>query len=256
MGGSMHWLFPTTSLGAILRTRPLALSVFESHGLSPWKDLTASIECACRLQGLPTETLSWEIGGLQAPAAESDWSRLSIYHLLDFLTEEHRVFRDFLASITYTLNTDPLEDLESRMFHANLSRDWRTFYGSFLEHLREEEEFLFPKILRYHASLRDGNIDPEFGNGSVRVFKAVRMGRREQGEIEIYRKLLERSWPAAGGEKPLCPSETRLRPLLEAFLAKLESHANLETEALFPAATAMEKTLYDRHIRGTTHVQA
>jgi hypothetical protein len=67
--------------------------------------------------------------------------------------------------------------------------------------------------------------------------------------IPLFHRFLARAlpdFPRPDGDV----LETRLRPLLMELEQALGRHARLETEMLFPLGAALEKALYDFHIRG------
>jgi iron-sulfur cluster repair protein YtfE (RIC family) len=187
---------------------------------------------------------------LEVPAADSDWRKLPISHLLDRLVEEHRAFRkEFLPIIGRALSEDWSSDPASLEWFQRSAGDWPAFSGALSEHLREEEQILFPRLLRYEASLRDPGLDPLFNGGSARVFASLRLLEHEHRDLALMRGFLDKALPAYPGSVSSA-LERRLRPLLTDLRERLRAHAALETSVLFPMASDLEKTLYDLQIQG------
>jgi iron-sulfur cluster repair protein YtfE (RIC family) len=247
------WLFPSTKVESLLLARPRAAEVLERLGIDPWANLSSDIGEACARQGIAWDRFLAEMEALAVPASGSDWRKLPISHLLDRLVEEHRAFRrEFLPAIGRALSEDWSADPASLEWLQGMAGEWPAFSGALTDHLREEEQVLFPRLLRYEASLRRRSVDPLFAGGSARVFASLRMIDREHRDSVLLRAFLEKALPArpAGA---VCALEERLRPLFMAFRVRLRDHARLETEVLYPMAASLEKTLYDRHIGGSCH---
>lgn len=244
------WLYPSTSAETVLKIRPLAADLFARLGLNPWKALHGGVGELCAEGGIPWSRFFQEVIGLQVPPAESDWKALTLPHLLDFLVSQHREFlHGHLPAIGHVLSSIPDSDAETMGRLRNLAAEWPAFSRSLTAHLQEEEDSLFFRVLRYDACSRHGTADPEFEGGSVRVFTVVRMLEHEHRDIGLFRRFLDKAlpgFPRRDGEV----LEERLRPLLSELEAALIRHAWLETEVLFPAGVALEKTIYDLRIRG------
>lgn len=244
------WLFPTTTLVSILKARPLAMSLFEKFQINPWNILNRGIGEACAAVGITWETFAEALHSLEYPERDSDWQSLPSYHLLDFLTSEHREFLyAFIPSIGRALSDD-IVDPDCMMRLKLLISEWPSFVSALGDHIREEEETLFRRVLRYDSSLRLGWADPDFQGGSVRVFMTVRMLNHGHRDPRMMRTFIERAMPAYPSQAEPCAMEANIRPLLTSFSARLGNHARLESDVLFPMAVAMEKKLYDQHITG------
>jgi iron-sulfur cluster repair protein YtfE (RIC family) len=244
-----QWLFPDTPVSSLLAIRPLSMAVLEKYGIHPSKLPASHIGDICKAKGLAWEGFLAEIGALETPGGNSDWSRLPLYHLLDFLTQEHREFvREFLPAIKNAFNAvqcgpECLENLQS------LIGQWTAFAASLIEHISVEESFLFPKILRYEYCLKHSKEDPDFAEGSVRTFAALDLLKNEKKQMRILRDFLE---AAAFSALPFGEKEAgvNLFRLLETFQKRLIEHSRIEREVLFALASDLERRLYDRFISG------
>ena len=249
------WLFPNTTVETVLKTRPGAMALLEAHGCNPWKSLGAPIAELCAGSGLEWAVFSRELGSLPIPGESSDWKSLPMYRLLDFLVDQHRdLLQGFLPAIGHVLSSLGDADAESLLHIRGLAEEWPAFASSLSAHIREEEEILFLRTLRYDSCLRTQSADPEFAGGSVQVFTVVRMLEHEHRDMALFRGFLSRAlpgFPEAGGKVV----ETRLRPLIAGLQETLGRHSRLETDLLFPWAIRLEKTLYDQRIRGQGEAQ-
>lgn len=244
------WLFPNTTVETVLKTRPGAIALLEAHGCNPWRALGAPIAELCAGNGMPWDVFSRELERMPVPGEASDWKSLPVHCLLDFLVDQHReLLQGFLPAIGHVLSSLGDADAESLLHIRGLAVEWPAFASSLSAHIREEEDVLFLRTLRYDACLRTRSADPEFEGGSVRVFTVVRMLEHEHRDMALFRRFLSRAlpgFPDTGGQVV----ETRLRPLIAGFQDTLGRHSRLETDLLFPWAVRLEKTLYDQKIRG------
>ena len=256
MENNSGWLFPTTSMEALLKFRPKALALLEKVGINPWTRLNCGIGLACAEKGVTWETFETAASRLPLPSAQagSVWQSLPICDLVDYLTAEHREFiHQFIPSIGRILSQDFSRDPGAMLRLGQLCSEWPDFVSTLTRHLREEEDVLFHRILRYDYCLRKGDADPDFEGGSVRVFASTRMLKREHRDLLLMKGFLEKAIPMSGEPAFSNALENALGPLLSRFQSKLAEHARLEAEILIPRAGQIEKMLYDRHIAGRPH---
>lgn len=245
-----NWLFPGTSAESVLKVRPLTAEVFARLGLNPWKAPHGGVGDLCAEGGIPWAEFFREAMALPVPPAGSDWQGLTLPHLLDFLVSQHReLVHGFLPAIGHVLSDIPDADAESLLHLRQLAAEWPSFAASLSAHIREEEDVLFLRLLRYDACSRLGTAGPDFEGGSVRVFTVVRMLDHEHRDMALFRRFLSKALPEYPRREGLA-FHARLRPLLAGFEGALGRHARLETEVLLPRGIALEKALYDLHIRG------
>jgi iron-sulfur cluster repair protein YtfE (RIC family) len=204
----------------------------------------------CGAHHIPWEEFNREISGLPDVGETTDWNQSPVSHLLDFLCREHWEFiHSFFPSIKEAIHSwkPGRDDWES----IKCLRDgWPGFAASLVEHIHEEEGFLFPSILRYDYCLRHKTSHPDFSQGSVNVFIAIRLLGNEWRMLSLIRKFLEESGFLTQAGLGDSAGENPLHALLDRFRIRLESHSNLETGVLYPIARKIERALYDAHISG------
>jgi iron-sulfur cluster repair protein YtfE (RIC family) len=234
------------TLKGILRYRPRAVYVLEEvAGPECWGELDSPLLAFCSAHGKDPETLLQIIANLPVDPHGSPWAEMPLSRLLDRLTVDHQRFRGI-----------DLPDIESQLFGSQASEFppqfpleslRNTFHGfkiDFLLHMEEEEDFLFPHILRSEACLRYPELSSEAFRGSVSVY-GNNMLRMPEAEIkDLARRLdeLARQFPHGMEPGKADALATRVRDLLHA----ISGHADLETGVLMPAAHQIEKGLLGR----------
>jgi iron-sulfur cluster repair protein YtfE (RIC family) len=233
-----------TTLRDLLARRPRAVEVLEiAMGEGFWHDLDFSLAEAARDHALDPESLLRRLSSLPGTAPGSDFDRSPLYALLDFLTADHRRFReDDLPGLERMLAEAAPEEFGGGTLLEDLRASLHSFKIDFLLHMHEEEEFLFPKALRTEASVLHPELSSESFRGSVGAYSAVMLHTPEQQVKELAAALVRQ----AGEAVDLSPALSRFRERLEDFSARLVRHADLETRVLMPRALAMEKILHRR----------
>ncbi|MEO6096203.1 MAG: hemerythrin domain-containing protein [Fibrobacteria bacterium] len=243
-------LFPDTPLHTLLAIRPMAMNWLEKWEINPYCLPSARLEDLCRISGLRWDELLQSLQTMEIPDRASDWANRPLYHLIDFLTQEHRAFlQEFIPAILSAFTAGDRHPDFLGPLHP-LIVAWPGFSASLIRHISEEESFLFPKILQQEYCLRHGGMAPDFSKGSVRVFAAVHLMREEQKQLLPIQEFLEalRFFRTTG--KTMEAAGAGVNRLLQAFHHRLMEHSRMEREILFPLAGAMEKQVYDRFIEG------
>ncbi len=245
-----QWLFADTTIGELLAIRPQAISVLEKFGIDPFKLPMTRLGETCQEKGIAWETFLLETGKLEVPRKDSDWQQLPLFMLLDFLIQEHReIVSEFFPAIRNAIISEE-KDPANLEANSALIREWPGFMANLTEHIKSEDTFLFPKILRYDYCARHDTVDPDFSKGSVKVFAALHLLMHEQRQTSAVTKFLDAMAfsPAPDGENDM--RRKHLLQMMARFQKSLIDHSRLEVEVLFPLATALEKRLYDRLISG------
>ncbi len=239
---------PQMAVRSLIKARPMAVGLMDKRKVRFWDVLDRPLGEVVRREGLGD--FMDEISYARVPAPDTDWLAMPIYWLVDYLTECHR---DFLlqdvSEIGHILDIHTIADSDESDSLRSIHRAFQDFTKELRNHVDEEETYLFPKILRYEASLRDNRIHPEFHRGSIQSYMAIRL---DQEEKRLYKACDLLS------EKIRVHSETHidsftageLLAMLGRMREKLNDHGDLEARILFPTAREMEKSLYNLSING------
>ncbi|MEO7425149.1 MAG: hypothetical protein ABI036_08175, partial [Fibrobacteria bacterium] len=178
------------------------------------------------------------------PCEESrNWNEVPLYHLIDFLAGNHREFRTrYIPNITRMLEalksefgaeSGPIEDIIS---------EFNGFRNDFSWHMQEEEDFVFPKILRTEACLHHPEMYSEVFKGSVAMYPKSNVRAQEEAFSLIIGELTEKLKGMIFDLQQL-PMVKDILTALQNHDAGLKAHAFLETDILFPRAVEIEKKL-------------
>jgi iron-sulfur cluster repair protein YtfE (RIC family) len=242
-------LFPETPLYTLLSLRPMSMRWIEEYGFNPYAVPAPRVEDLCKAANLDWNGFLAAFRQLEIPGRASDWEKRPCYHLLDFLTREHRLFiHDFIPAIRNAFAAGEGRQDYLGALHP-LIVAWPAFATSLSEHITEEEAFLFPRIMQYDFCLRHGGDAPDFSEGSVRVFAAVHLMREEQKQVKAIHEFLDAAHFSPPSET-MEDSAAAVFSLLQDFHHKLSEHSRMERKILFPIAGSLERQVYDRSIGG------
>ncbi len=118
------------------------------------------------------------------------------------------------------------------------------FQTEFIRHVEEEESFLFPKILRNEACFRYHQLSSEVHKSSVNLYLNLE-SHRPEAEIQRMNTAIRERLRLQSLQKPAAEMTSKALIQIDEFAARLEAHANLETEILFPMAERLEQELYE-----------
>lgn len=230
----------------ILRQRPMAVEVFESEfGALFWARMDAALAEVCGETDADVSAVMARISELAIPPVDTDWAAKPIHWLVDHLTVEHAEFRERdLPAIESLLNEEKLPAYPDGYIVKLLLQEFRHFQADFLRHMAEEEEFLFPKILRNEACFRHPELGPEIHRGSVNLYLKFETHKPED-EFKRMIVSIREKLRLQHLDRPASGIASRAEAGLEAFSARLMAHADLETEILFPRAGRLEQELYE-----------
>lgn len=267
-----NMLSQQTPVRSLLKLRPMAIELLDKRKLRYWDALDKPLGDLFRKEGLrsaanglPAEGGPQREGGprsegmddfldevsyTRVPAPDTDWSAMPLYMLIDYLTHEHRsLLLQEVADISHLLDVHTLsDDAEARQLRP-FHRDFQAWVRDFQGHIDQEEGFLFPRVLRYEACLRDRNVHPEFHRGSIQSFMATReaqVGRQFYKTCETFAHRLE----AHSAAHPGSPAAGELAETAARLSAKLSAHFELESKILYVAARELERSLYNMSIDG------
>lgn len=248
MDSREQWIFPGMPVLSLLRMRPGALSALERFGIDPWLDHQATLLAAASAKGAAWEELRAALEALPDPAADRDWDSANVPELLDHLVEDHRDIQEKLLPELRLALTRASRNGAGRFIY--MSEVWPAFTADLAAHMKEEENFLFPRILQYDHCVRHRGAHPDFDGGSVNVFIAIRLLGNEHRQMDSLRRFLS-GWDADEAARDAdYPDGKRFHALLAAFQDRLERHNQLEEGVVYPLARSLEKILYDAAISG------
>jgi iron-sulfur cluster repair protein YtfE (RIC family) len=249
MGESEQWIFPGMPVLALLHARPAALGVLEGWGIDPWVDPHARLDALAAAKHLPWPAFEAELDALPEVEGDRDWESASIPDLLDHLISDHRDILDRLVpALRIALDRAPSPANDA---HAGPDGSWKAFAAGLNAHMREEENFLFPRLLHYAYCLRHHGSHPDFDGGSVNVYIAIRLLGNEHKQKEDFQRFLTDQDARFRAMAKGSPEQERIGRLLEEFRERMERHNHLEEKVLYPKARDLEKSLYDSAIAGS-----
>jgi iron-sulfur cluster repair protein YtfE (RIC family) len=235
------------TLREIIRSRPMGVGILEelTDGAF-WGRLDASVADFCRDAGLDMKDLQHRFGSLPVNLDRQDWRELPLYFLVDHLTANHREFRARDLPEVHRL----LEDLRMEMPEGQgeltaLCDEFKDFRRDFSWHMEEEEEFIYPKILRTEASLRHPDMYPEVFKGSIRMFSQIQLHDPEETFHELVAGLALRLRSIVSDVSQL-PVIQKALSAMQAYESRLRAHTYVESEILFRRALEMEEALLRR----------
>ena len=170
---------------------------------------------------------------MPAPAEEMpDWSTVPLRQLLQHILDKHHPrLREQLRLVGRLMKrVAPLRDLHI----VPLQRVFAHLQSELESHLREEEKFLFPVILRVEA----GDPVPKSPFGSIR--HAILMMEHDH---EVVMQDLEDIRDITYGYDLGADAYLNLRALyteLQALESALHTHIQLENDILFPRSASLE----------------
>lgn len=240
-------IVPEMSALSLLKVRPAALMGLERWGIDPWQDPEAHLGPLAASLGMPWPEFAAALAPVPPGAGGTDPEGASIPEILDRLVADHR---EILGELVPAVRT-ALACLPPGPDRApGLEGVWNAFTAGLEAHMREEETFLFPRLLHYVHCLAQGGQHPDFAGGSVNVYIAIRLLGNEHLQMDALRRLLQgrnalAALPAAGSAE-----QKELSRSLSGFQARLERHNQVEERILYPKARELEKSLYDAAIAG------
>lgn len=233
-------LTESAALGDLLRLRPLGILVLEKWDLDPWPRMESSLASACAESGLPADRIASEIAGLAIPPRGSDWDRLPCAYLLDFLTEDHRLFlrADFPAILR-------MLDLAEESGAGSWGSRWqgrrrmREFASLLADHIAEEESAVFPGILEGEYRLRHPDRESRFD--PARDFAQPLRYAEEGITPAVGQWSRELTVLASPPGSP--PALVSLNALIRELETGIRAHARLESRYLYPRALSIRDAL-------------
>jgi iron-sulfur cluster repair protein YtfE (RIC family) len=237
-----------TPVRFLLKIRPMAIGLLDKRKIRYWDALDKPLGDLIRREGM--EDFLDEISYARVPASDTDWSAMPLYMLVDYLTHEHRnILLQEVADISHLLDIHTIAVSDEAEALRKIHMDFQAWVKEFQAHIEQEEVYLFPKVLRYEACLRDREVHPEFHHGSIQTYMAAQESQvgkhvyRECGILADRMRAHVETWPGSISGFELAEISGRLR-------AKLDAHYELENQSLYTAARELERSIYNKSIGG------
>ncbi len=237
----------------IVRKRPLTLALFEALHISVWNHWNWTLSELCHRFNQSVEIVSHEISKLNNTLRQNDWKQDALYHLVDFLTLQHRqeIF-PLLSQAGQLLDIHAItEGQNSKTLKA--LRNWiHKIEGLLDTHSHQQERELFVASLRSDASLKDPAVKPDFDARAFSRFSVMlsQHHSEEKAAIEAVKdhcQLLNMS--------SIAPEE-KILDVCAALCDSYSQHILLEEQVLYPWAKNNEMLLYNLYVSGKRNTNA
>ncbi len=231
---------------------PARARVFERLGIDYYCGGAQTLADACHRVNRSIGEVTAALACGDSPP-ETDWRHRSLADLAQYIVDKHHWF----AEREITRLTELIGQVVTAhgAHHPELSRLETLFAGlseELREHMRKEEQLLFPYIAEMEEAARTRRRPPEAVFGTVENPVAVMIM-----EHEASGQALEKIHEITHGYTVPPDGSVSYRALYEAlpaFTADLHEHIHLENNLLFPRAVELESDL--SHNSGKSRHQA
>jgi regulator of cell morphogenesis and NO signaling len=232
-----------TPLREIATERPAAAQIFERFEIDLCAMGDKTLAEACASLSLSVEQLQEKLVGLEdAAPGDGDLAILPLTHLIQRIVRvHHRRVRQDLPALARMAAALAERHAGREVEFATLSRLIGQLHGDLLEHIRREEEALFPFIVRMEE---DRRVDYAAGRVWFRSLHAP-MAKMKQNH-DAAGQTIEELRGCTNGFEPGHDACARHRALfigLRGFAEDLRQHLHLEDDILFPRALILEAEL-------------
>ena len=240
-----------TTLRQIIRSRPMAVEALERASLHEmWNRLDQGFSDYCESLDLDLGRLRNDLAATEPAQDDSDWDARPIYHLIDFLTQQHDRFRQVdMPAIIHMLRLHGIPNFPDKYVFRLVEQEFLAFREELLGHIEEEETFLFPKIMRNEACFRFNGLQPEVYKGSVNLYLTTRTRKPEEEFNRTLVDLKDKLRNLRVGEGT-ADRFNRVMTALDIFDSMLVAHTGMENRYLFPRAGRLEQELYEGILPG------
>ncbi len=235
------------TIRTLIRYRPLIIETLEDvFGWIFWNHLDEKLSTLCLSENKNEVTLRERFSSLSHVRVEHDWALLPLYYLVDYLVLDHHEFRERdLLNIHRMIDECRMEFGANGSMNMDLALSFHDFRMEFLSHMEEEENYLFPKILRTEASCNHPSLSPEVFTGSISIYPNNLLHSSEAALTEMVSTIVSKAENLQVGIDAKIKMEIFIKAI-KAYAEKIRAHAYLESEILFPRAMEMEMALRKR----------
>jgi regulator of cell morphogenesis and NO signaling len=232
------------SMRQIAVESPAAIAVLEKYRLDFCWAGDKSLEAAAAEAGVPLETILYEMGSALTRCGEEqrDWKTAGLDALMQHIVIRHHAYlrrelplmEELVAAVRETRGRADANML------APLEKVFRFFKRELENHLRREEEVLFPLIRQVETASKSGAKPPQFSFGHL----ANPIGIMEE-DHDAERRQMQKMLVFTGNYTGPAETAHAFRSLFERLQileADLRLHVHLEDHILFPRACSLENS--------------
>lgn len=242
MDGMNEWIYPTTRIGDAVRFRPASLEVFYRLACDPWKESGKTLRELGEEHGMPMDRLARELASLPVPGPDTPWEDLPTYYLIDYLTAEHRQWLHSDLPALRTLLEMPFPEASGGHLFRILLDSFHRFQGMLSAHLQEEEDRIFPAILRNEYALLSESPSEDDKTAAERLLASSRLiVREDELSDELGKWTLSLATEGALGDRP--KAADLAAEAMRRLERKIRAHSELERQRLYPIAVRVENAL-------------
>ena len=223
---------------------PAAIAVLEKYRLDFCWAGDKSLEAAAAEAGVPLETILCEMGSALTTggAEQADWNTAGLDALMQHIVVRHHAYlrkelplmERLIARVRETRGRADANTL------APLEKVFRFFKRELENHLRREEEVLFPLIRQLETASISGAKLPRFPFGPI----ANPIGIMEE-DHDAERRQMQKMLVLTGNYTGPAEAANVFRSLferLEALESDMRLHVHLEDHILFPRVGVLENS--------------
>ena len=232
----------TRSVSDLVLENPAVARVFESFGIDYCCGGAKTLADACKAANQPIGEVAAALEKCDSIAPERDWQSAPLADLACYIVERHHSFTQAEISRLTGLIAKVVSAHGQK--HSELFRLQAVFTGlseELREHMRKEEEILFPYIAEMEEAARTRRHPPEpmFGTVQNPVAAMIMEHEASGAALEKIREITNGYAVPSDG----CASYSALYQALPAFASDLHQHIHLENNILFPRAIELESDL-------------
>jgi regulator of cell morphogenesis and NO signaling len=236
--------FTTRTIKEIVTDNFQTAAVFEKYSLDFCCRGGKTIDEACAEKGIAADTVVSELKQCADadPSHKKDSAEMETKALIDHIVSKHHAYVLQMIPVIYA-HTQKVKKVHGA-HHPEVVRiadRFETVAADLQQHMRKEEQVLFPYILSLEQIKQSGGELPPPPFGTVK--NPIRM--MEQEHQSAGDEMYEIRSLSAGYAPPedACTTFKISYKELEEFEKDLHQHVHLENNILFPAAVALEQSL-------------
>ena len=222
--------------------KPASARVFEEFGIDYCCGGAQSLAEACQAVGCSVEEVTAALERRGPSPPERDWRSVPLAELAQHIVDTHHVFTEAeLNRLTGLLAKVVAAHGENHPELSALQRTFAVLSEELREHMRKEEDLLFPYMAQMEEAARMKRQPPAPMFGTVQNPVAVMIMEHEasgQALAKMRETTKNYAVPPDG-----CASYHGLYQALPVFAADLHQHIHLENNILFPRAIELESAL-------------